>query len=735
MMTEPARDSALFINRELSWLAFNERVLEEAADPGTPLLERVKFAAIAASNLDEFFMVRVAGLEHAIAEHDTSLDLSGRTPSQQLAAVARCSQEFVAALYDLATRELLPALAAHKIRIVALEDLGDRPAVSAFFRASVLPVLTPLAVDRARPFPLLSSLSLNLAVLLAPPPGEPERRLARDRRGGPGRREAADRRLAPGIRSEPEARLGIVQVPAGLARLVPIPDADGHTYVLLEDIIRAHLSLLFPGQQIVEARVIRLARDADLELDDEGGRTRLEAIEREVRRRRRSDVVRLEVEAAASEGLIGLLRDRLDLSPADVYVVPGPLDLRVLLPLTELPGFDHLRDPPLLPANVLVGEEQDDMFSVLDARDVLLHHPFDSYDPVVALLDQAARDPDVLAIKQTLYRTSSGSPLLASLQRAAEGNKQVTVLVELTARFDEERNIRWARALEEAGAHVIYGVRGYKTHAKICLIVKRTPQGIRRYVHLGTGNYNERTARVYTDFGLMTASRAIAEDAAAFFNALTGYSDPPKLKKLVMAPTDLRRRFVKLIDRERRRAEGGQPAEIIAKMNSLVDGEIIRALYDASRSGVRIRLNVRGICALRPGVPGVSSTIEVVSIVDRFLEHSRIYYFLNAGDEQVYLSSADWMTRNLDKRIELMCPVEAPPQKAAILHALRSMFRDTVKARSLGPDGVYTRVAGGVDEAPFRVQQVLQDEALRRTAHALERAGVTFRPAHGDSTT
>ena len=696
-------DSAPFINRELSWLAFNERVLEEGADATVPLLERVKFVAIAASNLDEFFMVRVAGLEQALADGDTRVDTAGLTPAEQLAAVARRSHAFVAALYDLTTRELLPALAAHGIRIVPFEQLTDRPAIGAFFRDAVLPVLTPLAIDRSRPFPLLASLSLNLAILLDPAPGEQE------------------------------ARLAIVQVPPGLIRLVPIPGADGHTFALLEDIIAAHLPQLFPGQQIREAKVIRLARDADLDLDDEGGRTRLEAVEREVRRRRRRDVIRLEIEESASEDLVGSLSERLELGPDDVYRVPSPLDLRVLLPLTELPRFDALRDPVLQPADPLIGVEQEDVFSILDDRDVLLHHPYDSYDPVIALLAQAADDPDVLAIKQTLYRTSIGSPLIACLQRAAETNKQVTVLVELTARFDEERNIGWARALEEAGAHVIYGIRGYKTHAKICLIVKRTARGLRRYVHLGTGNYNERTARVYTDFGLMTASPAIAEDAAAFFNALTGYSDPPKLKKLVMAPTDLRRRFLKLIDRERRRAEAGQPAEIVAKMNSLSDPEIITALYGASQSGVRIRLNVRGVCGLRPGIPGVSSTIEVISIVDRFLEHSRVFCFLNGGDELVYLASADWMTRNLDKRIELMFPVDSAPHKAAILQVLRSMFRDTVKARSLGPDGVYTRIARAKNEPPFRVQQWLQEEARRRTAQSIERAGITLRPADGGS--
>ncbi len=700
MTNEPISERH-FINRELSWLAFNERVLEEAADPATPLLERVKFAAIAAANLDEFFMIRVAGLEQAIAEGETGADSAGLTPAQQLAAVGLRSHDFVAALYDLATRELLPALAANNIRIVRFERPEDRPALGAFFREAVLPVLTPLAIDRSRPFPLLASLSLNLAVMLE----------------------------ASGDDTEP--RLAVVQVPAGLSRLVQLPDAERYTFVLLEDIICAHLSHLFPGQQILESKVIRLSRDADLELDDEGGRTRLEAVEREVRRRRRSDVIRLEIEASASDELVSSLRERLELDATDVYRVTGPLDLRVLSSLTDLPGFDELRDPPMQPADVLVGADQDDLFAILDGEDLLLHHPYDSYDPVIALVAQAADDPDVLAIKQTLYRTSVGSPLIASLQRAAEKNKQVTVLVELTARFDEERNIKWARALEEAGAHVIYGVRGYKTHAKICLIVKRTPQGLRRYVHLATGNYNERTARMYTDFGLMTTSQAIAEDAAAFFNSLTGYSDPPRLKKLVMAPTDLRRRFLKLIDRERRRAEAGQPAEIIAKMNSLSDEEIIRALYAASRSGVRVRLNVRGICALRPGVPGVSSTIEVVSVVGRFLEHARIYYFLNGGDEQVYLASADWMTRNLDKRIELMFPVEHPAHKATVVQALRAMFQDTVKARCLGADGVYTRVKPVKNEAPFQVQQWLHDEARRRAAQSAERAGVTFRPARG----
>ena len=690
-----------FLNRELSWLAFNERVLEEAADAATPLLERVKFAAIVASNLDEFFMVRVAGLRHDVADGDTTPDLTGVTPARQLADVAERAHAMVDALYRLTFDVILPALAESGVRIVRWADLepGRRTALGEFFREGILPVLTPLAIDASRPFPLLSSLSLNLALRLGPAPGESAERLA------------------------------IVQVPPGLARLVPL--AEPNEFVLLEAIVSGHISLLFPGQPIIECAAIRLSRDAELELDDEGGRTQLEIVERELRRRRRSDVIRLEASASASEELLAQLRDHLDIASEDVYIVPGPLDLRFLMTLTDLPGLTAPRDPPHQPVNVLADVQQTDLFSLLDDEPLLLHHPYDSYDPVVALVAQAADDPDVLAIKQTLYRTSAGSSFITSLQRAAERNKQVTVLVELTARFDEERNIHWARALEEAGAHVIYGVRGYKTHAKICLIVRRSPQGLKRYVHLGTGNYNERTARLYTDFSLITTSQPIAEDATAFFSAVTGYSDPPRLKRLVMAPTELRRRFLKLIERERRRAEAGQPAEIVAKMNSLIDREIILALCEASQAGVSIRLNVRGICALRPGVPGISDGIEVVSIVDRFLEHSRIYYFLNGGEEEIYLGSADWMPRNLDKRVELLFPVEGDANKAKVAYALRAMFRDTVKGRWLGSDGVYRRRPATPGEAPFRVQEHLLVEAHRAAASARSRTEAAFRPEEG----
>jgi polyphosphate kinase len=693
------RDPALFINRELSWLAFNERVLEEAADRGNPLLERVKFASIVASNLDEFFMVRVAGLRHERLEGDQRPDLAGMTPAQQLAAIAGRAHLLVAELYRLACEELLPALAQHGIRVLPVSQLEDsqRAAVATYFRENVLPALTPLAIDVSRPFPMLSSLSLNVAVWLAPPPGGEQRRLA------------------------------IVQVPAKLPRLVSVATPAAATFVFLEDVIRAHLDALFPGQPILEVTVIRLARDSEIELDDEGGRSYLEVVEDELRRRRRSDVIRLEIEAAASDALLSVLTEQITVDPDAIYRIPGPIDLRALMTLVDLPGFEELRDVPWRPVDVLDADERANIFALLDQRDVLLHHPYDCFDPVVELVVRAAGDHDVLAIKQTLYRTSGESPIIHALRHAADQGKQVTVLVELLARFDEERNLQWVRTLEEAGAHVIYGIQGYKTHAKICLVVKRTPQGIRRYVHLGTGNYNDRTARLYTDFGLMTSAPAFAEDASAFFSALTGYSDPPRMRKLVMAPTDLRERFLKLIEREQRRAEAGQPAEIRAKVNSLIDKDIIDALYAASQAGVRILLNVRGICALRPGLKGVSETIEVVSIVDRFLEHSRIFAFRNGGDSEVYLASADWMTRNLDRRIELMFPVEDEECRAKVLHALDAMFRDNVKARRLGPDGIYRRPKRERGEEPFRAQQSLYEDARQQHARA-KSATVTFVP-------
>jgi polyphosphate kinase len=544
---------------------------------------------------------------------------------------------------------------------------------------------------------MLASLSLNLAVLLGPAEGEDEPRLA------------------------------VVQVPSRLPRLVRPPGIEGMVHVLLEDVIWADLQSLFPGQEIRDVAAFRIARDSELDFDDEGGRDFLQVIEEELKNRRRSEIVRLEVQDGVSEVLLELLVSRLGVGEVDVYPIRGPVDIRPLMPLVDLPLLEDLRDPPLKPVPVIEAAGPE-LFALLDERDVLLHHPYESFDPVAALVASAAEDPDVLAIKQTLYRTSGDSPVVRSLERAAECGKQVTVLVELLARFDEQSNIRWSRRLEESGCHVIYGIRGYKTHSKILLVVRRGRQGIRRYVHLGTGNYNERTARIYTDFGLMTSDAEIGEDASAFFNALTGYSDPPRMRKLVMAPTQLRERIVRLIGRERQRAEAGQAAEIRAKLNSLVDEDIIRALYDAAKAGVRIRLAVRGICCLRPGLKGVSDGIEVVSVVDRFLEHSRIYYFRNGGDEEVYLASADWMPRNLDRRIELLFPVEAPDGRHKVLQALDAIFQDNVKGRKLQSDGSYKRKRPAKGEDAYRAQL----ELYRETKRALDRlragAGVTLEP-------
>jgi polyphosphate kinase len=642
-------------------------------------------------------MVRVAGLKNAMEEGDNTPDLAGLTPRQQLHVVSERAHEMVVTLGQTVTEQILPALAEQGVRIVPLGSLEppQRGHLSRYFRSEVLPALTPLAIDASRPFPRLANLTLNLAVLLAPSEGEDQ------------------------------PRLGVVQVPSGLRRLVRPIGGDG-THVLLEEIVRADLPALFPGQAILESALFRIARDAEMELDDEGGRDYLQAIEDELRKRRSNRVVRLEVEAGVGDTLLGILVHRLDIEVPDIYHVRGPLDLRALQPLVELPALERLREPPLRPVPTLEPAALQDVFDVVRQRDLLLHHPYESFDPVVSFVSAAARDPDVLAIKQTLYRTSGDSPIVQALAEAAENGKQVTVLVELMARFDELSNIRWARSLEESGAHVIYGIRGYKTHAKICLVVRRGRQGIERFVHLGTGNYNEKTARVYTDFGLMTADQAIGEDASAFFNALTGFSDPPRMKKLVMAPTNLRERFLRLIEREQRRAEEGQAAEIRAKMNSLVDEDIIRALYDASRAGVRIRLNVRGICGLRPGVKGVSETIEVVSVVDRFLEHSRVYYFRNGGDEEVYLSTADWMPRNLDRRIELLVPV-APDCRKKVLEVVDFMFLDNVKARRLMPDGTYRRKRPARGEEPFRAQVRLYEQT-RRAAERGRAGSEVFEP-------
>ncbi len=700
---QPVRPE-LFLNRELSWLAFNGRVLEEARDPDNRLLERLKFATIVASNLDEFFMVRVASLKQDAAEGEKAPDPAGLTPNQQLRAISQTAHELVADLETTLGKELLPLLAERGIELPEIETLEDeeRRWLDGHFESEVLPTLTPLAIDASRPFPLLSNLSLNVAVLLEP------------------------------VTEADSPRLAVVQVPQGINRLVRIA-GPGSRYVLVENLLKTEMDRLFPGQVVRESVVFRIARDAAMELDDEGEADYLEAVQAELKKRRRSRVVRLEIESRVSATLRKHLADRLDVSAADIYPMAGPIDLRALGTLVDHPALEDLREPPLRALPSIDLGERKDLFAAIEEQDILLHHPYESFDPVVGLVSQAAADPDVLAIKQTLYRTSGDSPIVRALGRAADAGKQVTVLFELTARFDEQSNIRWAQRLEEMGAHVIYGIRGYKTHSKVCLIVRRGRDGIRRYVHLGTGNYNDRTARLYTDMGLMTCDARIGEDASAFFNSLTGYSDPPPLHKLCMAPTQLRDRLLKLIERERRRASEGQVGEIRAKMNSLVDEEIIHALYEASRAGVEIKLNVRGVCCLRPGVRGVSETIEVISIVDRFLEHSRIFYFRNGGDEELYLSSADWMPRNLDGRIELMFPVERAGARRRVVKVLDAMFKDDVKAWVQQPDGSYRRAERRRGREPYRVQMELYREVLGAWKRKRKGSGVTLEPLQAPS--
>jgi len=730
-MTDSLNSPELYITREWSWLEFNRRVLQEALDPTNPLLERLKFACIFSSNLDEFFMVRVAGLRSRTAADDSRPDQAGLTPSQQLDGIAQRVHAFVARQYALLREELVPALAEQGLEILQVEqlDASQTAYVDRVYESEIFPVLTPVALDPDRPFPVVANLSVNLAVLLA---GEPAGRTLTGRGDtGP---EESDVEPAPAPPAEAEDRLALVRVPANLPRLVSLSRKKGTAFVLLEDIIRHRLAGLFRGQAILDVAAFRITRDAELIFDDEGGDTTfLRVVETELRRRRTNQPIRLEVQHDAGDALRERLRELIRVEEQDVYPIDGPLDIRPFMSLTSLPAFASLRNQPrdpLLPSDL---QEADSILDAIRRRDILLHHPYDAFDPVARLVGEAADDPDVLALKMTLYRVSGHSPIVRSLIRAAEGGKQVTVLVELMARFDEQANIEWARTLEEAGAQVIYGLAGLKTHSKIALVVRREPDGIRRYVHLGTGNYNDTTARLYTDMALLTCREDLGADATGFFNTITGFSDPPHYRQLAMAPLSLRQRLVALIEREAERAQGGQPSGIMAKVNSLQDPAVIQALYRASQSGVPVRLNVRGICCLRPGVPGVSETIEVCSIVDRYLEHSRICHFVNGGEEEVYLSSADWMTRNLDKRVELMFPVEDKACKRVVLEALHAFFADNTRTRWLQPDGSYVRREPGNDERPLRCQDYLYELTRRRYRRQEASARTQFRPQSGKS--
>ena len=660
-------DPELYTNRELSWILFNKRVLSEARDKQIPLFERLKFLSITASNLDEFFMVRVASLKDMVNAKYTKKDIAGLTAAQQLDKLNVVTHELVAQQYSTYNRSLLPLLKANGLTVVEKhEQLSKDQAeyVDAYFDENVYPVLTPMAVDSSRPFPLIRNKSLNIGALLS----------KRKEKG--------------------ELEFATVQVPSVLARIVPIPAGDngGKAVILLEEVIERNISRLFLNYDVVCSHPFRIMRNADLTIDEDEAEDLLKEIEKQLKKRQWGQAIRLEVEAGMDKRLLRIIKDELSIEEEDIYHIDGPLDLTFLMKMYGLEGFEHLKEEKYVPQPVPEFMEEGSVFDKIRQGDILLHHPFQTFAPVVQFIREAARDPEVLAIKQTLYRVSGNSPIIAALAQAAENGKQVSVLVELKARFDEENNIVWARKLEKAGCHVIYGLVGLKTHSKITLVVRREEDGIRRYVHLGTGNYNDATAKQYTDIGMMTCSEAIGEDATAVFNMLSGYSEPLSWNKLSLAPLWLKDKFLYLIGREVKNVRAGETGHIIAKMNSLCDQDIIAALYEASAAGVKIELIVRGICSLKVGIPGVSENISVRSIVGTFLEHSRIFYFENAGKSEVYCGSADWMPRNLERRVEILFPVEDPKLKEKVLHILDVQLRDTVKAHLLQPDGSYEKV-------------------------------------------
>lgn len=660
-----------YVNRELSWLEFNYRVLSEARDKTIPLFDRLKFLSITASNLDEFYMVRVASLKDMVHAKYTKKDIAGLTPQEQLDRISVKTHELVDMQYSTYNRSLVPALKQNGLRIItAHEDMTKEEAdyTDQYFKEKVYPVLTPMAVDSSRPFPLVRNKTLNIAALLRKKNGEGE-----------------------------ELEFAMVQVPSVLPRIVELPrkmDEDGReqrSVILLEEMIERNMPSLFLNYDIVASHPFRIMRNADLTIDEEEAVDLLEEIQKQLKKRQWGEAIRLEIEDKVDKRLLKLLRRELEISSQDIFEINGPLDLTFLMKMYGLEGFDLLKTPRYTPQPVPALMNEDDIFTNIRKGDILLHHPYQSFDPVVDFVRRAARDPEVLAIKQTLYRVSGNSPIIAALAEAADNGKQVSVLVELKARFDEENNINWAKKLEKSGCHVIYGLVGLKTHSKITLVVRMEEDGIRRYVHLGTGNYNDSTAKLYTDCGILTCDPQIGEDATAVFNMLSGYSEPLAWNKLSAAPLWLRSRFLRMIRRETEHARAGRPSHIMAKMNSLCDKEIITALYEASAAGVKTELVIRGICCLKAGVKGLSEHISVRSIVGNFLEHSRIFYFFNDGSPEVYMGSADWMPRNLDRRVEILFPVEDENLKAQVIHILEVELEDNVKAHILQPDGTYEK--------------------------------------------
>lgn len=667
-----------FYNRELSWLKFNLRVLKEAMVKDTPLLERLKFIAISASNLDEFFMVRVASLWSNFDSGVEKRDASGMSVHEQLVAISQAAHEQVRTQTKslIALMAEMDAVKLHFRRVKDLSELG-KDWLEEYYREVVFPVLTPMAVDASRPFPFLANKTLNLAVEL--------------------------------IKADGEHSMGLIQVPSVLDRIVEVEPEGKRTFVFLEDIIASHCHDLFKGCHILDMVSFRVTRDSDLDLEEDDSVDLMKEVEESLRKRKRGAAVRLEIFKTNNNRIKKFLEENLDVTEMEVYEINGPLDPTCFFKFIGMKGMWPWLYEPFVPQRPLELPDDSDLFAAIRANDILLHHPYESFDPVVKLVSDAADDPQVLAIKQTLYRVSGNSPIVAALARAAENGKQVTVLVELKARFDEENNILWARRLEKAGCHVIYGLVGLKTHAKIILIVRKEDNGIRRYLHLGTGNYNDSTAKLYTDLGLMTANDEFGSDASAFFNLLSGYSEPPVWNKLVMAPLGLREKIYALIDNEIAMVRSGREGHIIAKMNSLIDQPVIQKLYEASAAGVHIDLIVRGICGLRTGIEGISDNITVRSIVGRQLEHSRIFWFANGGEEQLYLSSADWMPRNLNDRVELFFPVETEEHIHRIKALLDLYLRDNVGAHMMQSNGSYRRVRNKLE--PVSAQSTLYEMA------------------------
>lgn len=679
-----------YTNRELSWISFDKRVLSEARDKQIPLFERLKFLSITASNLDEFFMIRVASLKDMVNAKYSKKDMSGLTPQEQLNKLNPVIHDMVNIQYSTYNRSLLPALKQNGLTVFAAhENLSgtDAAYVDKYFMDNVYPVLTPMAVDSSRPFPLIRNKSLNIGALVK-------------KKG-----------------EEKDLEFATVQVPSVLSRIVVLPSEEGKNrkVILLEEIIERNMEKLFLNYDIVCAHPFRIMRNADLTIEEDEAEDLLKEIEKQLKKRQWGQAIRLEVEEKIDKRLLRIIRKELEIEDKAIYYINGPLDLTFLMKMNGMEGFEHLKYPKYVPQAVPELPADESIFGQIRKGDILLHHPYQTFQPVVDFIRQAARDERVLAIKQTLYRVSGNSPIIAALAQAAENGKQVSVLVELKARFDEENNIVWAKMLEKAGCHVIYGLVGLKTHSKITLVVRREEDGICRYVHLGTGNYNDATAKLYTDMGLLTCNEAIGEDATAVFNMLSGYSEPLSWNKLSLAPLWLKERFIHLIKREKKNAEQNLPAHIIAKMNSLCDRDIIEALYEASAAGVTIELIVRGICCLKVGIPGVSENIKVRSIVGNFLEHARIFYFENGGKSEIYMGSADWMPRNLERRVEILFPVECEDLKEKVCHILDLQLKDNMKAHILMPDGTYEKIDRRGKEL-FDSQELFCEEAVAESA-------------------